>query len=84
MSWPISLLVTLAAIPHLPPPVAPRGQSGRLVPPAPQIPYLFFYRCQQLVRRNGDIEYYREGSQLAPTQKDNVVRKVFLIACEKS
>ena len=47
-------------------------------------PIPIIYPCQRVVRKNGALKYYGGGSQLAPSHKDNVARKGFLIAHEKS
>ena len=47
-------------------------------------PIPIIYPCHRVVRKNGALGHYGGGSQLAPSHKDNVARKGFLIAHEKS
>ena len=47
-------------------------------------PIPIIYPCHRVVRKNGTLGHYGGGSQLAPSHKDNVARKAFLIAHEKS
>ena len=47
-------------------------------------PIPIIYPCHRVVRSNGSIGLYGGGSQLAPSHKDNVARKAFLIAHEKN
>jgi len=47
-------------------------------------PIPIIYPCHRVVRKNGALGHYGGGSQLAPSHKDNVGRKGFLIAHEKS
>lgn len=47
-------------------------------------PIPIIYPCHQVIRKNGTIGHYGRGCQLAPSHKDNVARKAFLIAHEKS
>ena len=47
-------------------------------------PIPIIYPCHRVIRKNGTIGHYGGGSQLTPSHKDNVARKAFLIAHEKS
>ena len=47
-------------------------------------PIPIIYPCHRVVRKNGALGHYGGGSQLAPSHRDNVARKAFLIAHEKS
>ena len=47
-------------------------------------PIPIIYPCHRVIRKNGTTGHYGGGSQLAPSHKDNVARKAFLIAHEKS
>ena len=47
-------------------------------------PIPIIYPCQRAVRKNGALKHYGGGCQLAPSHKDNVGHKWFIIAHEKS
>ena len=47
-------------------------------------PIPIIYPCHRVICKNGTIGHYGGGSQLVPSHKDNVARKAFLIAHEKS
>ena len=47
-------------------------------------PIPIIYPCHRVVRNNGALGHYGRGSQLAPSHKDNVAHKGFLIATEKT
>ena len=47
-------------------------------------PIPIIYPCHPVVRKNGTPGHFGGGSQLAPSHKDNVAHKGFLIANEKT
>ena len=47
-------------------------------------PIPIIYPCHRVVRKNGTLGHYGGGSQLASNHADNLARKAFLIAHEKS
>ena len=47
-------------------------------------PIPIIYPCHRVIRTNGAIGHYGGSSQLAPSHKDNIARKAFLIAHENS
>ena len=47
-------------------------------------PIPIIYPCHRVVRKNGTLGHYGGGNQLTPGYKDNLARKAFLIAHEKS
>ena len=47
-------------------------------------PIPIIYPCHRVVRKDGALGHYGGGSQLAPSHRDNLAHKGFLIAHEKS
>ena len=47
-------------------------------------PIPIIYPCHRVVRKNGTLGHYSGGSELASSHKDNIARKAFLIAHEKT